>query len=583
MPSEILINSNAREIRVALIENSHLAELFIEHHDSKGIVGNIYKGKVIISFKHSDGLHFDGQERGYFEVAGADGIYTRVKAEIIDDRIILDTRKIDQAQWVQFAFSNTATPALFNSANLPASCFGPQKIKAAPAVHVVSDLAHEFTFYADHRFDRQYLPEQKAVTNWCNLYNFDFSNANLLVLLGCDNRIKYVDKDIEAIDAFLKSGGGVVVFGSENNRSQNLLLEHYGASFTEAAKYPLSPTDKIAQIEVESKGGSVLSFDQAKKWDILLKDAKQKAMLARKKVGKGTLLVSSRSLSGSHPSAKDSINTEIWKPLLVETASGKTIDPLKSFNTLGINDLEYNDNHGTFKLSYNDYMKPFADAMLDVYKRSKPYVEKRMGVPLSPGMASQLTLLATGGGGFSSGTVVALAVWWGGFPEREDGMIEFLTHESVHSWVLPFAEVWNEPIATYVGNLVMIDMGHEEEALRRIERTIERASKLDPEMKNYDLHGNLTGKGKELSQSEKNNIHWGKSYWVWEQLRKENPTIVADYFKLKRTYAKPELISRYDIHNTVSLLSKAMGRDLFKWFNDHGIPADKNKTKIKFD
>ena len=39
-------------------------------------------------------------------------------------------------------------------------------------------------------------------------------------------------------------------------------------------------------------------------------------------------------------------------------------------------------------------------------------------------------------------------------------MIEFITHESVHSWVLPFPEVWNEPIATYVGNLVMIDMGH---------------------------------------------------------------------------------------------------------------------------
>jgi ribonuclease G len=46
MPSEILINSNAREIRVALIENSQLAELFIEHQASKGIVGNIYKGKV---------------------------------------------------------------------------------------------------------------------------------------------------------------------------------------------------------------------------------------------------------------------------------------------------------------------------------------------------------------------------------------------------------------------------------------------------------------------------------------------------------------------------------------------------------
>ena len=68
-------------------------------------------------------------------------------------------------------------------------------------------------------------------------------------------------------------------------------------------------------------------------------------------------------------------------------------------------------------------------------------------------------------------------------------MIEFITHESVHSWVLPFPEIWNEPIATYVGNLVMIDMGHEEEALRRIESTIRRASRIDPTMKIYDLRG----------------------------------------------------------------------------------------------
>ena len=46
MPSQILINSNLREIRVAVIENNQLAELFIEHRANKGIVGNIYKGKV---------------------------------------------------------------------------------------------------------------------------------------------------------------------------------------------------------------------------------------------------------------------------------------------------------------------------------------------------------------------------------------------------------------------------------------------------------------------------------------------------------------------------------------------------------
>ncbi len=44
MASEIIINSNPREIRVALVENNQLAEIFIEHKAKKGIVGNIYKG-----------------------------------------------------------------------------------------------------------------------------------------------------------------------------------------------------------------------------------------------------------------------------------------------------------------------------------------------------------------------------------------------------------------------------------------------------------------------------------------------------------------------------------------------------------
>ena len=46
MSSEIFINSNPREIRVALMENNQLVELFIEHKENKGIVGNIYKGRV---------------------------------------------------------------------------------------------------------------------------------------------------------------------------------------------------------------------------------------------------------------------------------------------------------------------------------------------------------------------------------------------------------------------------------------------------------------------------------------------------------------------------------------------------------
>lgn len=46
MSSQIIINSNPREIRVALIQNNQLVELFIEHKAKKGIVGNVYKGVV---------------------------------------------------------------------------------------------------------------------------------------------------------------------------------------------------------------------------------------------------------------------------------------------------------------------------------------------------------------------------------------------------------------------------------------------------------------------------------------------------------------------------------------------------------
>ncbi|MCG8432419.1 MAG: ribonuclease G [Gammaproteobacteria bacterium] len=46
MATEILINVTPRETRVALLENGVLQELFIERTGRRGLVGNVYKGKV---------------------------------------------------------------------------------------------------------------------------------------------------------------------------------------------------------------------------------------------------------------------------------------------------------------------------------------------------------------------------------------------------------------------------------------------------------------------------------------------------------------------------------------------------------
>jgi len=47
MSEEILINVTPVETRVALVENGMLQEVYVERTSNKGIVGNIYKGRVV--------------------------------------------------------------------------------------------------------------------------------------------------------------------------------------------------------------------------------------------------------------------------------------------------------------------------------------------------------------------------------------------------------------------------------------------------------------------------------------------------------------------------------------------------------
>ncbi|WP_028669729.1 ribonuclease G [Saccharospirillum impatiens] len=47
MNSEILVNVTPMETRVAVVENGAVQEIFIEREQTRGIVGNIYRGKVV--------------------------------------------------------------------------------------------------------------------------------------------------------------------------------------------------------------------------------------------------------------------------------------------------------------------------------------------------------------------------------------------------------------------------------------------------------------------------------------------------------------------------------------------------------
>src|SRR6187397_3613397 len=46
MNKEMVISSTPHETRVAILEDDQVVEIFIEREQSRGVVGNIYKGRV---------------------------------------------------------------------------------------------------------------------------------------------------------------------------------------------------------------------------------------------------------------------------------------------------------------------------------------------------------------------------------------------------------------------------------------------------------------------------------------------------------------------------------------------------------
>lgn len=79
MSEDVLINVTPMEIRVALVENGVLQEVYIERSTRKGIVGNIYQGKVVRVLPGMQAAFVDiGLERAAFihvsEVADRDSV-----------------------------------------------------------------------------------------------------------------------------------------------------------------------------------------------------------------------------------------------------------------------------------------------------------------------------------------------------------------------------------------------------------------------------------------------------------------------------------------------------------------------------
>lgn len=440
-------------------------------------------------------------------------------------------------------------------------------------IHSVSDLSHEFTFYMDGRFHRQYIGEHGVdVRNWGTLWKCDLRDANLLVLASEATRVPYDPRTVRHVRRFVEEGGGLVVLSDARSVRDGqappveAVTREFGARFSRTAAEPPLRRPDSPDSAVEFSGGGTLELSSA--WRALVRDARGRPVMARRPLGKGQILVAVRGLFGRRPDAGDPLNRVWITPLLLDLVKGKPVDPARPPREHW---AVLTRRMGSFVVEFHEGTRPWVDRIVAEYEAVRPVVEQVMGVPPAEGMISRLLILPTGAAGFSSGERIAIGAWWGNYPERRYPMVELIAHEATHSWVVPHPEpVWNEPIATYVGIVVGRRMGMEREADESFRRTLERGRALDPDWTRVDI----------ARPDAPLEVVWAKAYHIFSELeRRFGEDALARYFRAKRRLVAADRPA-YTLDDSVAVWSRALGEDLFPFFRSLGLDVDPQRTDI---
>ena len=104
----------------------------VEWSGPRAVSASAAGGKVTVAFSHvADSLRAsDGRRLGWFEVAGADGVFHPAAADITSDSTVAAfSIYVPQPRYVRFGWHETAQPNLENSCGLPAVPFGALEVR----------------------------------------------------------------------------------------------------------------------------------------------------------------------------------------------------------------------------------------------------------------------------------------------------------------------------------------------------------------------------------------------------------------------------------------------------------------------
>src|SRR5262247_2982544 len=92
MQKELIISTTPQETKLAILEDDELVEFYIERHRSQGIVGNLYKGRVMKVLPGMQSAFVDiGLDRDAF-------LYVSDFTEFMEEEEEVDFREVSEEQ-----------------------------------------------------------------------------------------------------------------------------------------------------------------------------------------------------------------------------------------------------------------------------------------------------------------------------------------------------------------------------------------------------------------------------------------------------------------------------------------------------
>jgi len=410
------------------------------------------------------------------------------------------------------------------------------------------------------------------------------ASYNVVITFQTDPRAQeYLPEEIAALKDFVNAGGGLVLLGSRPSRRQGLeqwplnkLAREFGAGFS-------TGTDTV-------DGVSMPVLELSSDWQSHLDGAKGKPVIARRRFGRGRVLIVGsvkyieppRDRTPAALARRDKIISALgemieWvaagKPpvggsarLPREAAGGGPIYP-ELTRRIG-NVIVY-------------YAKNQKKELLDCVGEDMPLVKSRIEGWLpsaAPDEPMNLILSAGAGGGWAVNAYLPKEV--GIISLNKAGVLSIFAHELAHTMGGPPNEKGELAGSWRYGNQGEAHAGWFQGKAAALP-TGKRVSHQPNRLFDFDKKGDALDLA---ASSDENRDKWGKGkdwtkiWWVWQKLDdRYGPTWYPRWRWVQHTRWRDDPKRRLSLAETVEDMSIAVGEDLFPFFHKIGTTLKKER------